>query len=127
MIIYVVNGFNIFDKTMFDSSTNPNALQEAEVRLAQTQAHVWERESYRFSICASFIDGTNMTWRAIEDSDPEDTVCQVFNHMTGTYTEYPNKTLAFAANEQLKNKFLEDLKLNKVYEIDSIPAQEGEI
>jgi hypothetical protein len=121
-MIYKVNGYNT-EPTYFDEATNVNAKAEAEVLLAQKQAEVLTIEEARFSICATFVDGSNTTWRAILDSDPEDTVCQVFDTFVGRYTECANKTEAYALNEKKKEAFLKDISLDKVYEVEAVTVE----
>lgn len=122
-MIYKVNQWNTIP-VYFDESTNPNAKEEAEYLLLQTQKQVLEQEKSRFSICATFVDGSNTVWREVLDSDLEDTVCQVFDTFTGQYTECANKTEAFALNEEKKLNFLKTVFLDKIYEVESIPVIE---
>jgi hypothetical protein len=119
-MIYRVNGYNV-EPTYFDEATNPNAKADAEALLTQKQADVLAYEAVRFSICATFVNGNDTTWREVQGSDPEDTICQVFDTLTGQYTQVPNKTEAFALNEQKKELFLESVELDKVYEISELP------
>lgn len=119
-MIYKVNGFNVAP-TYFDETTNPNAKSEAEALLAKKQIDVLAYESVRFSICATFVNGNDTTWREVQESDPEDTICQVFDTFTGTYTQVANKTEAFALNEQKKQEFLVSIELDKIYELTEIP------
>ena len=124
-MIYQVYGFNV-EPTYFDDATNANAKTDAETLLAQKQKDVLAYEAIRFSICATFVDGNNTTWREIKDTDPEDTICQVFDTFTGSYTQVSNKTEAYALNEQKKQNFLLSVGLDKVYEADingSIPVE----
>ena len=124
-MIYQVYGFNV-EPTYFDDATNANAKTDAEILLAQKQKDVLAYEAIRFSICATFVDGNNTTWREIKDTDPEDTICQVFDTFTGSYTQVSNKTEAYALNEQKKQNFLLSVGLDKVYEADingSIPVE----
>jgi hypothetical protein len=122
-MIYQVNAFN-GAPTYFDGATNTNAKAEAEALLVQRRAQVLEQEAVRFSICATFIDGENTTWRELKAEDPEDTVCQVFDHALGEYEEAQNKTEAFALNEQRKQEFLTSVKLDKVYEYETMPSDQ---
>lgn len=122
-MIYQVNGYNV-EPTYFDEATNVNAKADAEALLAQKQKDVLAYESVRFSICATFVNGNDTTWREIQESDPEDTICQVFDTFTGTYTQCPNKTEAYALNAQKQKEFLIYAGLDKVYEIDSIPVKQ---
>ena len=119
-MIYMVNGYNV-GPTYFDETTNPNAKADAEALLVQKQQDVLAYEAIRFSICATFVDGNNTIWREIQDSDPEDTICQVFNTFKGQYTEYPNKTTANAANVVIKQQFLVSAGLDKIIELTEIP------
>lgn len=119
-MIYQVNGYNV-EPTYFDEATNSNAKAEAEALLAQKQVDVLAYEAVRFSICATFVNGNDTTWRTIEDSDPEDTICQVFDTFTGTYTQVNNKTEAHALNAQKQQAFLASVGLDKVIELAEIP------
>ena len=110
----------------FDESINQNAKEEAEYLLLQTQKQVLEQEKSRFSICATFVNGNDTTWREVQESDPEDTICQVFDNFTGTYTQVANKTEAFALNEQKKQEFLVEAGLNKVIELNEMPQPLGQ-
>lgn len=123
MTIYVVNGFNA-EPTYFDEATNQNAKSDAENLLLQKQQEVLMAEAVRFSVCATFVNGNDTTWREVLDSDPEDTICQVFDTCTGQYTQCSNKTEAFALNEQKKQEFLISIGLDKVYEVSEIPAKQ---
>jgi hypothetical protein len=120
-MIYKVFGYNTAP-TYFDEATNVNAKAEAEALLVQMQIKALSLEAIRFSICATFVDGNNTIWREVLDSDPEDTVCQVFDTFTGRYTECANKTEANALNERKKQEFLVNVELNKVYEVEVIPG-----
>ena len=125
IMIYKVNGYNT-QPTYFDEATNLNAKTDAEAFLAQKQIDVLAYEAVRFSICATFINGNDTTWREIQDSDPEDTICQVFDTFTGSYTQVNSKTEAYQLNEQKKQNFLLSVGLDKVYETDingSIPVE----
>ena len=120
-MIYQVNGFNV-EPTYFDETTNPNAKTEAEALLAQKQADVLAYEAVRFSVCATFVNGNDTTWREVQESDPEDTVCQVFDTFTGQYTQCANKTEAYALNNQKQQEFLAYIGLDKVYELEVMPG-----
>jgi hypothetical protein len=119
-MIYQVNGYNV-EPIYFDDSTNPNAKADAEALLAQKQKDVLSYEAVRFSICSTFVDGNNTTWREVQESDPEDTICQVFDTFTGTYTEVPNKTAAYALNAEKQQAFLASVGLDKVTELEEMP------
>jgi hypothetical protein len=119
-MIYQVNGYNV-EPTYFDEATNKNAKADAEALLAQKQTDVLAYESVRFSICATFVNGNDTTWREVQESDPEDTICQVFDTFTGTYTECANKTEAYALNSQKQQAFLASVGLDKVYELEQMP------
>lgn len=119
-MIFKVNKFYA-EPEYFDGATNPNAKADAEALLAQVRSEVLEKEAVRFSICATFVDGNNTTWREVQDSDPEDTICQVFDTFTGSYTQVPNKTEAYALNEQKKQTFLTSCGLDVVVELDKMP------
>ena len=125
-MIYRVNGYNV-EPTYFDESTNPNAKTDAQAFLKQKQKDVLAYEAVRFSVCATFVNGNDTTWREVQESDPEDTICQVFDTFTGTYTQCANKTEAFALNEQKKQAFLASVGLDKVYEVDSMPTKLGSL
>jgi hypothetical protein len=120
MTIFKVNGFNA-KPTYFDDATNPNAKAEAEALLSQKQQDVLAYEAVRFSICATFVNGNDTVWREIQEADPEDTICQVFDTLTGQYTQVNNKTEAFVLNEQKKNQFLQSVCLDTVYELTEMP------
>lgn len=119
-MIYQVNGFNV-KPTYFDEAANPNAKAEAEALLNQKRAEVLVLEAVRFSICSTFINGNDTTWREVQDSDPEDTVCQVFDTFSGSYTQVNNKTDAHILNEQKKQEFLTSIGMDKVYELTKMP------
>lgn len=67
------------------------------------------------------VDGENTTWRAPDDSDPEDGDYRVFNHYTGRYEEFEKLSLANARTAELKAQLLVDVKLDKVYEYTPPP------
>ena len=115
-MIYQVNGYNV-EPTYFDEATNSNAKMDADAFLAQKQVDVLAYEAVRFSVCATFVNGNDTTWREVQDSDPEDTICQVFDTFTGQYTQCSNKTEAYALNEQKKQAFLVDCGLDIVKEV----------
>lgn len=121
-MIYRVNAYDS-RPTYFDEATNPNAKAEADAYLIQKQSEALVSQAFRFSICATFVDGNDTVWRSILETDPEETVCQVFDHTTGTYTECNSKTEAFALNEQKKQEFLASIGIDKVYELDAIPEE----
>lgn len=120
-MIYKVNGYNT-NSIYFDEINNPNAKADAEALLAQKQADVLAYEAVRFSVCATFVNGNDTTWREIQDSDPEDTICQVFDHINGSYTQVNSKKEANALNEKRKQEFLVSLKLDKVEELTEMPT-----
>lgn len=120
-MIYQVNAYGA-QPTFLDSNQNANAKAEAEALLAQRREALLLQESYRFSVCATFVNGGNTTWRAVEDSDPEDTVCQVFDTFTGRYTECQNKSEALALNEQKKQAFIESVRMDRVIELAEMPV-----
>jgi hypothetical protein len=122
-MIYQVNGYNA-EPTYFDDATNPNAKADAEALLLQKQQDVLAYEAVRFSICATFVNGNDTTWREVQESDPEDTICQVFDTFTGSYTQCANKTEAFALNNQKQQSFLASVGLDRVFEIEALPVQE---
>jgi hypothetical protein len=121
-MIYKVNKFYDLPQ-YFDEATNPNAKADAEALLTQVRAEVLEKEAGRFSICATFVNGNDTTWREVQDSDPEDTVCQVFDTLTGQYTQAVTKTEAYALNEQKKQELLISCGLDAVIELEEMPIQ----
>jgi len=123
IVIYQVNSFNDAP-TYFYSETNENAKAEAESLLAQRKEQILIQEAVRFSICATFVEGSNTTWRELNEQDPEDTVCQVFDHLLGEYEEVPNKTTAYQLNEQRRQEFLTSIRLDKVYEYETMPSDQ---
>ena len=122
-MIYQVNGYNT-EPTYFDDAINANAKADAETLLAQKQSDILAYEAVRFSICATFVNGNDTTWREVQESDPEDTVCQVFDTFTGTYTQCANKTEAYALNQEKKQTFLASVGLDKVYELKEMPVKQ---
>lgn len=120
-MIYQVNKVYT-EPEYFDEANNTNAKADAEALLAKVRAEVLEKEATRFSICATFINGNNTTWREIQESDPEDTVCQVFDTFSGSYTQVATKTEAYALNEQKKQTFLTSSGLDAVIELEQIPT-----
>ena len=121
-MIYQVNGYNT-EPTYFDEANNQNAKADAETLLKQKQVDVLAYEAIRFSVCATFANGNNTTWREVQETDPEDTICQVFDTFTGTYTECANKTEAFNLNTQKQQEFLTFVGLDKVEEIAQMPVE----
>jgi hypothetical protein len=115
-MIYKVHAFNA-NPVYFDESTNPNALSDAEALLVENRAYALTHEATRFSICAEFTDGNNITWREIREADPENTICQVFDSFTGTYIKTETKSEAYTLNENMKQKFLEHISLDKIFEV----------
>ena len=119
-MIYQVNGYNT-EPTYFDDSKIATAQADAQSLLVKNQQEALIQNAVRFSICATFIDGNNTVWREVQESDPDDTICQVLDTFTGTYTQVNSKTEAYALNEQKKQAFLASVKLDKVYEVDVMP------
>jgi hypothetical protein len=119
-MIYKVNKF-YSEPEYFDDSTNPNAKTDAEALLAQVRFEVLAKEAVRFSICATFVNGPDTIWREVLDTDPEETVCKVFDTFTGQYTEVSTKTKAFALNEEKKQYFLTNCGLNAVEKLEKMP------
>ena len=119
-MIYQVNGYNA-ESTYFDEATNENAKSDAQSFLIQKQNDVLAYEAVRFSICATFVDGNNTTWREVQDSDPEETICQVFDTFTGQYTQCNTKSEAIALNKEKQKLFLQSVGLDKVYELTETP------
>lgn len=134
-MIYKVNGYNTQTTYFVDQATfeqNPaytlgtlivGTQADAEILLSQTQQTVLNNETVRFSICATFVNGNDTTWREVLESDPEETICQVFDTFTGSYTQCANKTEAFALNEQKKQNFLASVGLDSVIELDALPEE----
>lgn len=120
-MIYQVNGLD--KPTYFDEKTNANAKKDAETLLAQRQQDILAYEAIRFSICATFVNGNDTTWREIQESDPEETICQVFDTFTGTYTQCNNKTEAYNLNKQKQQQFLASIGLDKVFELTEMPIE----
>ena len=124
-MIYVVNGYNE-EPTYFNGYLNASAKSEAEKLLAQKQADILNKEAVRFSICATFVEGENITWREAVESDPEDIIYQVFDASTGQYVQCANKTEAYTLNEQKKAQFLESARMHVVEELEGIPVYNSE-
>lgn len=120
-MIYQVNQWNA-NPVYFDESTNANAKADADALLAQTQQDVLAQESVRFSVCATFVNGNDVVWRNVEETDPEETTCKVFDTFTGQYTEVANKTDAYALNAQKQQEFLAVAGLDQVIELEEMPA-----
>lgn len=114
MTIYKVNTYS-GKAEFFDSEINFDAEKNAQDYLMEQRATILNKESVRFSICATFINGNNTIWREVAKDDHENTVCQVFNTLTGHYIQCENKTEAYALNEQLQQKFLDAIGLGEVY------------
>lgn len=119
-MIYQVNGYNV-EPTYLENKADAEAL------LVQKQADVLSYEAVRFSICATFVNGNDTIWREIQESDPEDTICQVFDTFTGTYTQCTNKTEAYALNTQKQQAFLASVGLDKVIELTEMPKTPQEL
>lgn len=94
---------------------------DAENLLIQRQQEVLLQETDRFSVCSTFVNGNDTTWREVQEADLEDTICQVFDTLTGQYTQVNNKTEAFILNEQKKQNFLVSVGLDSVVEIEELP------
>jgi hypothetical protein len=123
-LIYQVNAYNDVP-TYFDDANASNAKTEAEALLTQRRAQILIQEAGRFSVCATFVSGNDTVWRNLNDEDPEDTVCQVFDHVLGEYEEIQGKTLAYQLNEERKEEFLASIKLDKVYEYAVMPSDQS--
>jgi len=124
-MIFQVNTFYA-TPSFFDEATNPNARVEAEALLAQVRIEVLEREATRFSICATFVNGNDTIWRELQDSDPENTICQVFDTLSGSYTQVSNKTEAYVLNEQKKQNFLVSCGLGAIVELEEMPQPQSQ-
>jgi hypothetical protein len=125
-MIYQIIGYNN-PPTYFNEADNPNAKADAEQFLAQKQIEVLNKEHVRFSICATFVNGNDSTWREVTIEDPEDTICQVFDTFTGSYTQCANKTEAYALNAQKQQAFLASIGLDKVIELTEMPPKPGNL
>lgn len=133
-MIYKVNGYNnlptyYVEQSVFDANSTyefgtliVGNKQDADAKLSELKKTVLEYEAVRFSVCATFVNGNDTTWREIQESDPEDTICKVFDTFTGQYTECATKTEALALNEQKKQSFLTSCGLDKVYELETLPT-----
>lgn len=138
-MIYFVNGYNVnptyfVEQSVYDENPNYESGNlvvgtkvDAEEFLAQKQIDVLAYEAVRFSVCATFVNGNDTTWREVQESDPEATICQVFDTYTGTYTQCANKTEAFALNEQKKQEFLASVGLDVVQEIAELPKTQKQL
>ena len=134
-MIYQVNGYNNKPTFYVDQAThdaNPNfsggtlvvgTQADAQNVLSELQQKVLAYEAVRFSICATFVNGNDTTWREIQESDPEDTICQVFDTFTGQYTQCSNKTEAFALNKQKQQNFLASIGLDSIVELNEMPIE----
>lgn len=136
MTIYQVNRYNALpdfivpDQATVDAAVgNPlvgaaiiGTQADAQTRLVQYQQECLAANMTRFSICATFVNGTDQTWREMQDTDPEDFTYLVFNQMTGQYTSCSSKTLALQENEARKAEFLALAKLDQVYPVDALPV-----
>ncbi len=132
-MIFLVGSFNALPSFFVDQDTcekNPDykngvlivgTLENAQTHLENSRKQVLESESLRFSICSTFVDGNHTTWRAVLESDPEDTKCQVLNIFTGKYDFYPTKTEAINANKELQEEFLKQCGLDEVKTLDELP------
>lgn len=132
-MIYVFNTFNqglfyFVDQATYDANPNYSLgtlvvgiKEDAEIALNNERQKVLQQEAVRFSVCATFVNGNDTTWREVQESDPEDTICQVFDTFTGTYTQCANKTEAYALNEQKKQAFLVSISLDSIKEIEALP------
>lgn len=104
--------------TIFDRITGTKHFEletEAEVALVSAQTAFLEQESYRFSIATVLVDGTNTIWRTTESTDSKEGDYRVFNHNIGGYESFTTLSSAHTRVEELKNQFLVDAKLDKVY------------
>lgn len=136
MTIYKVNNlgkkptYYVASKEALDQAIaiNPDldyvigGLVDAQAALDVIKTAQLEAEKVRFSICATFVNGNDTTWREIQDSDPEDTICQVFDTFTGTYTQVNSKTEANQLNEQKKQAYLDSVGLGSLVELSEVPA-----
>ena len=119
-MIYQVNKFYT-EPEYFDEASNTNAKADAEALLTKVRAEVLEKEAIRFSICATFVSGNETTLREIQESDPEDSESQVFDTLSGSYTQVATKTEAYTLNEQKKQNFLTSCGLDVVVELEEMP------
>ncbi len=106
-----INGPQIFDTEA-----------EAQAALGPAQAAFLAREDYRFSFSTVIVEGANTTWRNPLPEDPEEGNYHVFNHYTGLYEPFLKKSQAQARLNALKQNFLVDVALDKVYEYVPPPA-----
>jgi hypothetical protein len=81
--------------------------EKASEIAAQNKAALLEREAYRFTIAKVVVSGPNTTWTNADfDNDPEETVYQVFNTLTGQHEEVATKTSAIARKDEIQQEFL---------------------
>lgn len=89
---------------------------EAQAALPAAQAAFLTREDYRFSLALVEVNGNNTVWRNSTDADLENGDYRVFNHNTGQYESFANKSAAQSRIQELKSLLLADVWLDKVYE-----------
>ena len=137
-MIYRVNGYNspatyyVSDQATLDAllTIDPTlnyvigTKELAQQALEQTQQAALANEADRFSIMAT-VDSIHMAesvtvWGAVPDTLLENTVYQVFDEHTGTYTQVPTQLEAEALNEQKKQRFLQDSGLSQLIELETI-------
>lgn len=113
--------------TYFDTTLDVEAEEKANALLIQNRTNVLALEDSRFSIAATFTSGSDVVWRNMLETDPEEYTYQVFNTFTGQHDPYPTKTEALAAKAKLQEEFLSVLAMDKVYTVEAIPAEQQPI
>jgi len=120
--------FHVFNyntaASYFDPALDVEAEEKANALLVQNRADVLALEDSRFSIAATFASGSDVVWRNMLETDPEEYTYQVFNTFTGQHDAYPTKTEALAAKAMLQEQFLTSLAMDKVYTVEKIPAEQ---
>ncbi len=134
-MIYIANRFGAEPDYYVENQATADLLQQyysysslqigtrtdAEVQLDVNRQACLAMNTERFSICATFTNGSDTVWRAMQDDDPEEYEYKVFNHMTGVYSTHHTKTAALLENEIRKDEFLVLFGMGSVQEWTEVP------
>ena len=95
---------------------------DATALLETNRLSFLDQQSYRFTIAKELVDGNNTTWMAADfDSDPVDTIYQVFNQYTGQHEKIQGTTNALARREEIKTQFVTEVGLDNWNIVDKLP------
>lgn len=110
----------MFTATPFLGSLIVGTQVDAQNALNTIQAAI-NADKQTFNQNLTIVNGNVTTVRALQDTDPENSIVQVFNPLTGLYTTYNSKTEALAAVQANIQAYLNFYSLDKVQVLNAMP------